>query len=77
MAGASPGAQPGGRLRRGGLGRASLSASALVANAVWPSCHRNSRLRMNGVGCLNSQRTTLHHWFSFSGRSRWLRTHCA
>ena len=50
--------------------RTSASASALPANAVCPSCHRNSRERMNGVGCLNSQRTTLHHWLIFMGRSR-------
>lgn len=25
---------------------------------------------MKGVGCLNSQRTTLHHWLILSGRSR-------
>ena len=55
----------------------SASASALVAKAVWPSCHRNSRLRIKGVGCLNSHRTTLHHWLSFSGRSRWLRIQSA
>ena len=28
-------------------------------------------------GCLNSHRTTLHHWFSLRGRSRWLRIHLA
>ena len=59
------------------MARTSASASAFVANTVWPSCQRNSRLRMNGVGCLNSQRTTLHHWFSFSGKSRWLRIQVA
>ena len=48
-----------------------------VAKAVWPSCQRNSRVRMKGVGCLNSQRTTFVHWLSRSGRSRWLRIHCA
>ncbi len=50
--------------------------AARVAKAVWPSCQRNSRVRMKGVGCLNSQRTTLVHWFRRSGRSRWLRIHC-
>ena len=35
-----------------------------------PSCHKNSRVRRKGVGCLNSQRTTLFHWLSLSGRSR-------
>jgi len=58
----------------GGGGR---RARTRVANAVWPSCQRNSRVRMKGVGFLNSQRTTLVHWFRRSGRSRWLRIHCA
>ena len=35
------------------------------------ACQRNSRVRRKGVGCLNSQRTTLHHWLSLIGRSRW------
>ena len=32
----------------------SFSASAYVACAEWPSCHRNSLVRMKGCGCLNS-----------------------
>ncbi len=32
---------------------------------------------MKGVGCLNSHRTTLHHWFILRGRSRWPRIHFA
>mmetsp|Transcript_7164 Transcript_7164/g.25558 ORF Transcript_7164/g.25558 Transcript_7164/m.25558 type:complete len:247 (-) Transcript_7164:298-1038(-) len=55
----------------------STSASALVANAEWPSCHRNSRVRRKGVGCLNSHRTMLVHWLSLRGKSRWLRIHLA
>ena len=31
----------------------------------------------NSRGFLNSQRTTLFHWLSFKGRSRWLRIHFA
>jgi len=31
-------------------------ASSGLAQAVWPSCHRNSRVRRNGWGCLNSHR---------------------
>lgn len=54
----------------------SESASSLEAYAVCPSCHRNSRVRMNGVGLLNSHRTTLVHWFSLRGRSLQLRIHC-
>ena len=34
-------------------------------------------MRMNGVGCLNSQRTMFVHWFRRSGRSRWPRIHRA
>ena len=49
------------------------SASSMDACAVCPSCQRNSRVRKKGVGCLNSQRTTEHHWLSLSGRSRWER----
>ena len=30
---------------------------------------------MNGVGCLNSQRSTAFHWLSFSGKSRCERIH--
>jgi hypothetical protein len=41
------------------------------------SCQKNSRERTNGVRCLISHRTTFVHWLSFSGRSRWLRIHCA
>ncbi len=48
----------------------SRSASSLVAKAEWPSCHRNSRERIKGTVCLNSQRTTLFHWFNCIGRSR-------
>ena len=40
------------------------------------TCHRNSRVRMKGVGCLNSHLTTVFHWLSRRGRSRWLLTHC-
>ena len=40
-----------------------------VAWAVWPSCQRNSLVRRNRRG-RSSQRTTLAHWFSSSGRSR-------
>jgi len=32
----------------------SVSASAYVACAEWPSCHRNSLVLINGCGCLNS-----------------------
>src|SRR5438105_3193104 len=48
---------------------ASASASASVACAVCPSCHRNSVVRRNSR-VRNSQRTMLHHWFKSSGRSR-------
>ena len=37
------------------------------------TCQRNSRVRMNGVGCLNSHRTMFVHWFRRRGRSRWPR----
>ena len=47
-----------------------LSASSYEPCAVCPSCQRNSRVRRKGVGCLNSQRTTLHHWLRSRGRSR-------
>ena len=40
------------------------------------TCQRNSRVRRKGVGCLNSHRTTVFHWFSCSGRSLWLLIHC-
>src|SRR6266581_1649975 len=49
--------------------RASASASASVACAVCPSCHRNSVVRRNSR-VRNSQRTMLHHWFMSNGRSR-------
>lgn len=42
-----------------------------------PSCRRNSRLRRNGCGLLNSHRATQFHWLGFSGRSRWLRIQLA
>ena len=42
--------------------RTSSEASSREPCAVWPSCHRNSRVRRKGVGCLNSHRTTLFHW---------------
>mmetsp|Transcript_9139 Transcript_9139/g.26677 ORF Transcript_9139/g.26677 Transcript_9139/m.26677 type:complete len:309 (+) Transcript_9139:454-1380(+) len=51
------------------ISRAVASASSAVACAVWPSCQRNSALRRNGRVRI-SQRTTLAHWLSFSGRSR-------
>src|SRR3989344_4000699 len=56
---------------------ASLTASSLLAKAVCPSCHKNSRLLKKGVQCLNSQRTTLHHWFNRRGRSLYERIHLA
>ena len=49
-------------------------ASSSVACAVWPSCQRNSLVRRNSRG-RSSHRTTLAHWFTSSGRSRWLCTH--
>ena len=52
-------------------------ALSKLAWAVWPSFHRNSRVRRKGVGSLNSHRTTLDHWLSFRGRSRWLRIQSA
>ena len=55
----------------------SSSASFRVPKAVCPSCQRNSRVRMKGVGCLNSHRTTLVHWLSRRGRSRHERTQLA
>lgn len=33
-------------------------------------CSKNIHL-IKGVGWLNSHRTTLHHWLSFRGKSRW------
>ena len=33
-------------------------------------------MRMKGVGCLNSHLTTVFHWLSRRGRSRWLLIHC-
>lgn len=53
----------------------SASASSFVAKQVCPSCHRNSRVRKKGTGCLNSHLTTLFHWLIFNGRSLWLRIH--
>lgn len=47
-----------------------MVASSRVAKAECPSCHKNSLVLRNGCGCLNSQRTTLHHWFKRSGKSR-------
>src|SRR3989338_4800555 len=47
----------------------SSSASFLLANTVCPSFHKNSLVLRKGTACLNSQRTTLFHWFSFKGRS--------
>ena len=44
------------------------SASAPVACAVCPSCHRNSSVRMKGLVRI-SQRCTFAHWFIRSGRS--------
>ena len=41
-----------------------------------PTCQRNSSVRTNGRVRI-SQRCTLHHWFSSSGRSRYDWTHCA
>ena len=55
----------------------SSSASLRVPKAVCPSCHRNSRVRMKGVGCLNSHRTTFVHWLSLRGRSLQERTQLA
>mmetsp|Transcript_22814 Transcript_22814/g.70485 ORF Transcript_22814/g.70485 Transcript_22814/m.70485 type:complete len:413 (+) Transcript_22814:169-1407(+) len=52
----------------------SASASSCVACAVWPSCHRNSSVRTNGRVRI-SQRTTLAHWLTSSGRSRYELTH--
>mmetsp|Transcript_6106 Transcript_6106/g.19152 ORF Transcript_6106/g.19152 Transcript_6106/m.19152 type:complete len:396 (+) Transcript_6106:168-1355(+) len=49
---------------------ASALASAAVACAVWPSCHRNSAERRKGR-VRSSQRSTLAHWFTLSGRSRY------
>ena len=45
-------------------------ASSSVACAVWPSCHKNSDVRMNG-NVRFSQRKTLAHWFNSIGRSRY------
>mmetsp|Transcript_10588 Transcript_10588/g.23158 ORF Transcript_10588/g.23158 Transcript_10588/m.23158 type:complete len:236 (-) Transcript_10588:917-1624(-) len=52
-------------------------AFSYVSWAVCPSCQRNSLERRKGVASLNSHRTTLLHWFSSIGRSRWLRIHFA
>src|SRR5437667_11860079 len=49
--------------------RASASASASVAWAVCPSCHKNSVVRRNSR-VRSSQRTMLHHWLMSSGKSR-------
>ena len=38
------------------------------ACAVWPSCHRNSRVRTNGRVRI-SHRCTLAHWFTWAQRS--------
>ena len=48
---------------------ANSRASASVAWAVWPSCHRNSVVRRKSRG-RSSQRTTLAHWLIRNGRSR-------
>mmetsp|Transcript_45647 Transcript_45647/g.92134 ORF Transcript_45647/g.92134 Transcript_45647/m.92134 type:complete len:221 (-) Transcript_45647:515-1177(-) len=53
---------------------AQLVASSLVAWAVWPSCHRNSADLRNGL-VRSSHRTTLAHWFSFKGNSRYVLIH--
>src|SRR5215218_904310 len=52
------------------------AASSRVAWAVWPSCQRNSVVRRNSRG-RSSQRTTLAHWLSSRGRSRWDWIHLA
>jgi hypothetical protein len=47
----------------------SSRASASVACAVCPSCHKNSAVRRNRRVRI-SQRTTFAHWLISSGRSR-------
>jgi hypothetical protein len=49
--------------------RTSSWASSWLAWAVCPSCHRNSVVRRN-MRVRFSQRMTLAHWFTSSGRSR-------
>ena len=52
----------------------SSCASACVACAVWPSCHRNSPVRRKSR-VRSSQRITFAHWFNSIGRSRYESIH--
>ena len=54
----------------------SSRASAWVAWAVCPSCHKNSVVRRN-IRVRSSHRITLAHWLTSIGRSRWLEIHFA